>query len=760
MKKLLILLTVIMICHSVTLAQEKLYMHRQCGLSLGVLTSSVDSITFDNDDALFFIDGSSSAYRISDLDSISFGSYSYTIYINYSDNSVSIVNPLAFEGVEVSANGTDVTVNSTTEVRDIIYSLSGSASNGTFKLYSEKRYNVELNGLNLTNNDGPAINIQSSKKCSLTLVDGTTNALSDGSAYAAAVVTDNVEEDQKAVFFCEGQVLLDGQGSLTINGKNSDKHAFCSDDYIEINGGSITVSGTSKDGIHGKDGIYINGGTLNVTCSSDAIDGDEAFVVINGGNITINSSAEDINGISSDSIINISGGTIDITISGAQSKGIKCNGDINLLGGNITINNSGKAAVVDYDPAYCTAIKSEGKTTVNGAEITIRATGIASRGIVSDTDIDILGGTTIINSTGAGSTYTTSSNTTDSYHAVCLKSNGNMNIIGGYVSTTSTGTAGKGLVCDGKLTVGSSSTDPTLTLKTSGSKITVSSSSSTSYWGGGMQPGGGMGGMGGSSSANYDEAKTIKCTGDIEFISGTTTISSADDGLKSDGSIIVSGGTLTISNSTEGIEAPIITFNGGNISIISSDDCFNATYGNGGESNDGSILTINGGYIVLNASGGDALDSNGSIKMTGGTVVAHGPASQPEVGLDYNGTFLISGGLLIVSGINSNNLQTPGTSSSQYSVKITTSSYLTSSTFVRLQTSTGVEIATFKPVRNCNSIVISSPSIKSGASCSAYTGGTYTGGNNNGGLYLDGTYSGGTLKKTFSISSKVTSVSF
>ena len=65
------------------------------------------------------------------------------------------------------------------------------------------------------------------------------------------------------------------------------------------------------------------------------------------------------------------------------------------------------------------------------------------------------------------------------------------------------------------------------------------------------------------------------------------------------------------------------------------------------EANDGSFLTINGGYIVINSSNGDGLDSNGNVTMTGGTVIVHGPQSQPEVCFDVNGDFKVSGGFLI-----------------------------------------------------------------------------------------------------------------
>lgn len=145
--------------------------------------------------------------------------------------------------------------------------------------------------------------------------------------------------------------------------------------------------------------------------------------------------------------------------------------------------------------------------------------------------------------------------------------------------------------------------------------------------------------------------------------------------------------------------------------------------------------------------------------MTGGTVVVHGPQSSPEVGMDYNGTCNVSGGLLVISGTNSNMTQAPSTTSAQYSVKATTTSSVAAGTLFHIQDASGNDLVTFKPTRSYYSVVFSSASLKSGSTYSIYTGGTSTGTNTNG-LYNGGTYSGGTFKKSFTVSSKVTSVTF
>ena len=241
---------------------------------------------------------------------------------------------------------------------------------------------------------------------------------------------------------------------------------------------------------------------------------------------------------------------------------------------------------------------------------------------------------------------------------------------------------------------------------------------------------------------------------------GTFSISSGDDAIHADAAVTINGGTLVVSTSYEGIESASIIFNDGNLNLTSTDDGLNATMGAAVENNDGSIAKINGGYIVVNSSTGDGLDSNGNLTITGGTVIIHGPQSAPEVGFDVNGTFSMAGGFLIASGPNSGNMiETPASSSAQYSLKITMSSMLSTSTLFHIQDAAANDLVTYKPVRSVYYLVFSSSLLASVSTYSIYTGGSSSGTYKDG-LYTGGTYSGGTLKKTFTVSGKVTNVSF
>lgn len=745
MKKIIFLSSIVFFFAATVFSQEKMLIHNSNHIVSAVKSQLVDSLFFTDNETIMNISKEGIIYRlpVSTIDSIAFGNNGNEILINYKDGYADIYNPFAFEGVEIEMAGADVIVKNKSNKSGINIILSGTSENGSFKLYSPNDCKITLNGVKITNPDGPAFNNQGNAKLYITLNEGTTNDLFDGASYATAPAnSEGVAEDQKGVLFSEGELIINGAGTLNITGIGSGKQGLSCDDQITVESGNVNILSAKKDGIHSNDGITVNDGNIYIKASGDGMDGDTGFININGGSVTIESSTADVKAIACDSDMNIFGGTIKLTVSGNQSKGLKSGKNIIISDGDITINTSGGVVLETsgsgYDPSYCTAIKSDSSVTISKATIKITSSGIAGKGISSDKNVNILSGNITIVTTGNGATYKNSSGVTDSYNATCITTDIDLNIIGGTVTASGSGSASKALSSDGKMTFGNTDSSPIVNLTTTGSKILISGS---------------------GPNADYAESKTIKSDGALTINNGNFTISSNDDGMKSETSISIKKGTVNITKSVEGIEAPFITVYDGNVSITSSDDGFNATKGNGGEANDGSLLDIKGGYIVVSASNGDGLDSNGNITMSGGTVLVHGPQSNPEVGLDFNGTFNISGGFLAVSGTNSNMTQAPNNTSTQYAVKAVSSQQLSSSTLFHIQDASGNDLLTFKPARNYYSMIYSSSSLKNGASYSIYTGGSSTGTLKDG-LYSGGVYSGGTLKKTFTISSKITNVSF
>lgn len=236
---------------------------------------------------------------------------------------------------------------------------------------------------------------------------------------------------------------------------------------------------------------------------------------------------------------------------------------------------------------------------------------------------------------------------------------------------------------------------------------------------------------GGNITLNTSD-DAIHSNTNVVINNGDITINSGDDGIHADSSLIVNNGNVDIAQSYEGIEAESVTVNDGNISVVASDDGFNAAGGNDSSSVNGRAgqnnfggnsvgsLTFNGGIVYVNSTG-DGLDSNNSITITGGYITVDGPTSNGNGALDHDGNMLISGGTLIAAG-SSGMLELPSTSSTQNSICIVFSSTPSANTEFTLKDTDGNTIVSYTPSKQYASIIVSTPEIATNASYTAYTG--------------------------------------
>ncbi len=297
----------------------------------------------------------------------------------------------------------------------------------------------------------------------------------------------------------------------------------------------------------------------------------------------------------------------------------------------------------------------------------------------------------------------------------------------------------------------------------------------SSGMGGGMGgfPGGGRPGMPGESSSDKAaiSAKGIKAAGELHIAGGKITIvaqddglhtngnltvsggslhiRAADDGMHADGELVISGGTNEIAQSYEGLEALHITVSGGVSRITASDDGANATDGSGGGfgggmggggrpgmwgGSSGSLefseehpcLTFAGGYTVFNA-GGDGIDSNGWIKMTGGTVLVYGPTDNGNGPIDTGDggyTMTVSGGTFLAVG-SSGMAETADNGGQAVVAAYWNRTGLSAGDIVGITDESGRVLAAFKLPKSISSIVFSSSEIEAGKTYSIVSGGTF-----------------------------------
>ena len=471
--------------------------------------------------------------------------FSSTIQIDYSNGSATVTGSVS--GVTITTNGAHVTVNSS--VAGVEYVLSGSASNGSFKAYSDKKFKLTLAGVSLTNGSGAAINIQSGKRIFVELKAGTENNLTDASAYSTID-----GEDEKACFFSEGQLIFSGTGALTVTGNY--KHGICSDDYVRLRSGSnLTIASAVKDGIHTNDKIIIGGGTLCVTSTSDGLECEEGFIDIRGGLLKLSTTGEKGMGLKA------SGGLLKTEVKGAASKAIKTDGNVFLTGGQMILLTSGTALYEDNDLSSAAGIKCDGNMIVNGVELSIKSTGAAGKGINCDGTLNIANSVLKIITTGKQYVY----NRLDS--------------------------SAKGIKADGNLTIDSG----TIWVKTPGGEGSegIESKSVLTVNGGDV------------SVYSYDDC--MNASKSIVFNGGNIyCYSSGNDGVDSNGTLTITGGTIVSIGTTspeEGFDCDQNTFKitggtilgiGGGTSTPTASVCTQRTVIYGGTGSNGTLISIQG----------------------------------------------------------------------------------------------------------------------------------------------------------------------
>lgn len=304
-------------------------------------------------------------------------------------------------------------------------------------------------------------------------------------------------------------------------------------------------------------------------------------------------------GLKADGNLTIDGGTIIVENSGEMSKSIKSKATCTINGGDITLKPSGAIEVINSDASYSSGIKAV-DFVMNGGELKITSSGTAGKGI-STTNVTVNGGTITINNNGGAQAAGTSG---DYYTAKGIKTDGNINLLGGTVTIHMTGTGGKGIKVNGNYVQGNSDgTGTALVVTTTGS---AAGTSSGGGWGGGMD-----GGVSGS-------AKGIKVLGTITINGGTSEVTTATNGA-------------------EGIESKTsITINGGMHYYKAYDDGMNSS---------GAIRFL-GGLTVVFSNGNDAVDSNygrsGAIEIGNGCIVAYTSKGAPEEGFDCDNNSYIT----------------------------------------------------------------------------------------------------------------------
>ena len=678
MKKILLTMIFALSVFS-AMADKDIRFHMNSGEVKCIAQERVDSIFFDDAEEYFIIafDNRVEYVAVADVDSIKYAVLPQMMEITYSGNAASVVNPYAFDSVAVNIDGAKVTVISqTTDEAD--YKLQGTSDNGCFKIYGSRKYNLYLDGVFLTNSNGAAINSQCKKRARIFVNDGTVNTLTDAAKYTTVS-----GEDEKGTIFSEGQMIFEGTGKLVVNALY--KHAICSDDYVEFRDATIEVARAASDAVHVNDSVIVKGGNLVLNPQGDGIDCD-GYVKLLGGKVNVSTAGEDVKGVKAAQDIIIDGAELSVIIAGDASKGIKSSGNFSMLSGTVNVEATGNTVVFGGDPSYATCIKCDSTVTISGGTLSLKATGIAGRGISADCDVNITGGAITALCSGNSETYdptydeilggeeeeepksyvvyvsvptSTTSNrpggSSNVWKNVYLYNSSNAlvatltnkvvvnnttfysydfgaEVTGTYYFKSDNYTSGRTTYTIQSSSFTGVSSDTYYQIasnySTSGSTRTYSITDVTGNYAGGSSA---------SSTEDSYAAAGIKCDKNFTLSGGIHTITmsgSESKGIKVEGTAVFDGGELKINTSGT---AKVVAYDPSYCTAIKCDGA----------------LTINGGDIEITATGqgGMGISADGVLTMNGGnvdiTLSGAGASYTATTGTDYYSTKCLKGDIAV-----------------------------------------------------------------------------------------------------------------
>ncbi len=520
--------------------------------------------------------------------------------------------------------------------------------------------------------------------------------------------------------------------TYNLSGTSIDGEFYMSGSYkatVELNGLTLTNATPVYSGaaVHIQNGkridIKVVTGTTNTLV--DAATGSQKGCLYVKGHAefkqrgTLNVTGNVKHAIKAGEYITLKNATINVT--SAVGDGISCNEYFLMQSGTVNISGTGDDGIqCDLDGDTTTGITEDhededsGNIYLEGGNITINCAAIAAKGIKAAGDIYITGEPVISVTTTGNGTWDTADRETK---AACgISADRNIDISGGTLTLSATGSGGKGMKCDSVLTI-------------SGGDITVATSGGLYYNDGSREDINYIGNTDLISSAYYSSPKGIKAGLKTEVSTNNYTYS---------GGMVISGGKVkvtTTGRNGEGIECKnTLEISGGEVYVNAYDDGINS----------GQNMTISGGYVYSRSTNNDGLDANGNLYLNGGLVYAIGSRS-PELAIDANSeegkkVYVNGGTIIAVGGIENGSSMSQGTyrSSSVSSNTWYSLSYGDDTiAFHTPQVSTGGGPG---PGGNSSGLVISCPStptLKSGVTAS----GTGIFEDN---CYLDATTSGGT----------------
>lgn len=499
-----------------------------------------------------------------------------TIMLNWDNDKVYYVNPIANDlSIQIS-DGSHVTLNYTKKT-PINILVTGHSDNGSLKIDSKAPLSITIDGLQLESKVGEVINVKNKVDTEFNIVG--TSTLSDHKNRP------EIEDKPcKACLYTKGNLTISGNGTLNIKGNYA--NAIQSGTNITIDNANIKVDKVAKN----------------------AFSIDQGVILANNCNIEFRLTKKDTKGFKTDSLFIQKGGKISMSLLAKQCKGIKAKKGIIIENSRIEGTASGGVVIEEGDPSYCTFIKCDSDIVLSNAELKFFHNGSGGKCISADSDIKFSDSSIEAILTGDGGCYVNVVGEDDYYTPRVMEAGDSLSIISGNIDLHCTGIGGKGMVCDHNFTIGelggnneylsiriltegTSIVNDTIADFRKGCPKAIKSSDQLDILSGNIYiKTMGMGGEG------------LESKNDIWMVGGNIVCETFDDGVNGEHSINIYGGNIyACSQDNDGFDSNgVINIYGGNIFSVSLNPINESfdTEGNTLNVYGGNILGIGGGTVV------------------------------------------------------------------------------------------------------------------------------------------------------------------
>ncbi len=541
-----------------------------------------------------------------------------------------------------------------------VYTLSGDYD-GMIYVKSTGTVKLILDNVNITNDDGPAIFFESSKKGIIESADGSVNNLTDGSEYSV---------DAKGCVFSNDDIDLQGTGTINVTANYN--HGIVSDDDIKIEEGTINITTAVGDAIHANDGVRIDNGNITIDTMEDGISGDK-YVEINEGTVNIVTNGD----VQSDTDDDMpmgggfgggrggmqngeapSGEMPEMTQGEAPEMQNRENSEMargerpEMQNGEMPEMQNGEMPEM---PSGEAPEMTEGETGMNGGrgfkgERSEMPTGEAPSESKDAEQVS------------EAATEATTENEEDNVSSKGIKSENLITINGGTINVSANDHCIK---CDNLIVIN-----------------------------------------GGSINLESEKHKGIKAMGCIFINGGDINIDTGDEGIESKETATINDGSIYIKSDDDGINA-----GGGSGTMMV----------NNVQDGDEHQIVINGGYVYIDATG-DGLDSNGNLYFYGGEVFINGTSSGGDGALDSASDNVLYGGTLFtLSSVGM--VECPESGNGQNILSISLDEKQTADSTVQIVDSKGNVMYEATSAREFQNITFSSENIEAGETYSVYING-------------------------------------